>query len=84
MTDDIVTRLRESSGMTTTRSDDGFMSIIPDTGLMREAADEIEWLRAEVARLGSFLHPIGTVIDERAVYGNILYDQIVNQENQDK
>lgn len=46
--------------------------------------DEIERLRAEVARLGSFLHPIGTVIDERAVYSNILYDEIVNQENQDK
>lgn len=45
MADDIVTRLRDSRGMTTCRSSDGFMSIIPDTGLMREAADEIERLR---------------------------------------
>ena len=29
-----------------------------------EAADEIERLRAEVARLGSFLHPIGTVVHD--------------------
>ena len=47
MTDDIVTRLRDSSGMTTCRSDDGFMSIVPDTMLMREAADEIERLRKQ-------------------------------------
>ena len=45
MTDDIVTRLRESSGMTTSRSDDGFLSIHPDMDLMRLAADEIERLR---------------------------------------
>lgn len=47
MSDDLVTRLRESSGMTTSRSDDGFMSIHPDTDLMRQAADEIERLRRE-------------------------------------
>lgn len=51
MSDDIVTRLRDSSGMTTCRSDDGFMSIVPDTMLMREAADEIERLQAEIVRL---------------------------------
>lgn len=45
MTDDIVTRLRASDGMTVSRASDGFMSIHPDTGLMREAADEIERLR---------------------------------------
>ena len=28
-----------------------------------EAADEIERLRARVARLGSFLHPVGTVVN---------------------
>jgi polyhydroxyalkanoate synthesis regulator phasin len=48
MTDDIVTRLRDSSGMTTSRSDDGFLSIHPDTDLMRQAADEIERLREQV------------------------------------
>lgn len=48
MSDDIVTRLRESNGMKTSRSDDGFMSIHPDTDLMRQAADEIERLRAEI------------------------------------
>lgn len=51
MTDDIVTRLRDSSGMTTCRSDDGFMSIVPDTMLMREAADEIELLRSALLGL---------------------------------
>ena len=48
MSDDIVTRLRESNGMTTSRSDDGFLSIHPDTDLMRLAADEIERLRADL------------------------------------
>jgi hypothetical protein len=48
VTDDIVTRLRESNGMTTSRSDDGFLSIHPDTDLMRQAADEIERLRQEL------------------------------------
>lgn len=67
---DIATRLRESNGMTTSRSSDGFMSIHPDTDLMREAADEIERLRAEVARLGSFLHPIGTAVIGQAVRGD--------------
>lgn len=47
VSDDIVTRLRESSGMTTSRSDDGFLSIHPDTDLMRQAADEIERLREQ-------------------------------------
>lgn len=30
-----------------------------DTSCLMDAADEIERLRAEVVRLGSFLHPIG-------------------------
>ena len=55
MTDDIVTRLRDSSGMTTCRSDDGFMSIVPDTMLMRDAADEIERLKEELQRLNDCL-----------------------------
>lgn len=49
MTDDIVTRLRTL---------DKYSDII---GACEEAADEIERLRTEVARLGSFLHPIGMV-----------------------
>lgn len=49
--DDIVTRLRESSGMTTSRSDDGFLSIHPDTDLLRSSADEIERLRERVTQL---------------------------------
>ena len=63
MSDDIVTRLRERSRR------------FWQTGLdnpafeMAKAADEIERLRAEVARLGSFLHPIGAVINEQAVRG---------------
>jgi len=32
-----------------------------DAATYNEAADEIERLRNEVARLGSFLHPIGEV-----------------------
>ena len=51
MTDDIVTRLRESNGMTTSRADDGFLSIHPDTDLLREAADEIERLRSDLANV---------------------------------
>lgn len=35
----------------------------PYNKLHGEAADEIERLRAEVARLGLFLHPIGMVVD---------------------
>lgn len=30
----------------------------------KEAADEIERLRAEVARLNTFLHPIGVVVNQ--------------------
>ena len=44
----------------------------PDNQQVRDlhrAADEIERLRAEVARLGSFLHPIGTVVNGQAVRG---------------
>lgn len=36
---------------------------------LHKAADEIERLRAEVARLGSFLHPVGTVVNGKAVRG---------------
>lgn len=50
MSDDIVTRLRE-------------WHTEWDWDLPDEAAEEIERLRAELARLSSFLHPIGMVID---------------------
>jgi hypothetical protein len=50
--DDIVTRLRDVTEM----SWDGDEITDPLCG---QAADEIERLRAEVVRLGSFLHPIG-------------------------
>lgn len=55
MTDDIVTRLRGK-----------YQGQLP---ICAEAADEIERLRAEVARLGSFLHPIGMIIQGEAVRG---------------
>ncbi len=61
MTDDIVTRLRNYDFM---RDGD-----TPEL-TMAEAADEIERLRAEVVRLGSFLHPIGAVIHSQAVSGD--------------
>lgn len=60
MTDDIVTRLREAEWNENPNT---------NVGLCAEAADEIERLRAEVARLGSFIHPIGTVINRQAVRG---------------
>jgi len=59
VSDDIVTRLR----------DVGFsLSPYGDAGQNRvtvfEAVVEIERLRAEVARLGSFLHPVGILTHE--------------------
>lgn len=64
MTDNIVTRLRDSNGMTTCRSSDGFMSIIPDTELMREAADEIERLRAELKDADHDFHALKAMFDK--------------------
>ena len=52
MPDDIVTRLRNET--------DDFRIF----NLVIEAADEIERLRAEIARLNTFLHPIGAVINQ--------------------
>jgi hypothetical protein len=46
--DDLITRLEEAGRV---------------GSLCWEAADEIERLRAEVARLGTFLHPVGMVIN---------------------
>ena len=66
MTDDIVTRLRDSDGMTTSRSDDGFLSIHPDKDLMRQAADEIERLRAE---LETYMDLYASEIVKKAVHG---------------
>ena len=58
MADDIVIRLR-----------DWVLCATPTEMVMLEAADEIERLRAEVARLNTFLHPIGVVINQ-AVRGD--------------
>ena len=33
-------------------------------GMVKDVIEEIERLRAEVARLNAFLHPIGVVINE--------------------
>jgi len=51
--DDIVTRLRDECE-----------SLKVDVQVLREAADEIERLRAEVARLNTFLHPVGVDINQ--------------------
>ena len=64
MTDDIMTRLRAYN----------IGNIVHEASFhmeetLYEAADEIERLRAEVARLSSFLHPIGMVIHEQVVRG---------------
>jgi len=59
MTDDIVSRLRKQWNG----------EFDPTGKMLSEAADEIERLRAEVVRLGSFIHPIGTVIGREAVRG---------------
>lgn len=50
MPEDIVDRLRQK-----------YAGQLP---ICTEAADEIERLRAEVARLNTFLHPIGVVINQ--------------------
>ena len=60
--DDIVTRLREHIPIPLEFADEG-----APAHLIAEAADEIERLRAEVARLSSFLHPIGMIIHEQVV-----------------
>jgi hypothetical protein len=51
--DDIVTTLRTMVQFTNAVAG----------GVCWRAADEIERLRAEVARLGAFLHPVGMVIN---------------------
>ena len=60
MTDDIVTRLRAYNIGNIGHEASSHME-----ETLYEAADEIERLRAEVARLGSFLHPIGMVINAK-------------------
>ena len=75
MSDDIVTRLRDSNGMTTCRSSDGFLSIIPDTELMREAADEIERLRDE---RDDWLNAAAAYKMGWVSRGNKIYDRLVN------
>ena len=78
MTDDIVTRLREHAEDEAMLRNDWLRDVmregadeierlrekVQDLRMYAEQdACEIERLRAEVARLGSFLHPIGMVID---------------------
>ena len=53
-----MTRLRELGRYVNTEGGRWFEPITT------EAADEIQRLRAEVARLSSFLHPIGTIIHD--------------------
>ena len=66
MSNDIVTRLEElASNYKTTE----FEFVHADYETVCEASYEIERLRAEVVRLGSFIHPIGTVIGREAVRG---------------
>lgn len=62
MTDDIVTRLREA------QAECDLSPCDCQCYLHQDAIDEIERLRAEVARLGSFLHPIG-MVTHQAVRG---------------
>lgn len=59
MSDDIVTQLQNECQC----SDD--CRAVNDPCISMRAADEIERLRAEVAHLGSFLHPIGMVINAK-------------------
>jgi hypothetical protein len=63
MSEDIVTRLRKAVAQTAEAN------TLPSWDFAKiawEAATEIERLHAEVVRLGSFLHPIGLVIDKEA------------------
>ena len=64
MADDIVTQLRSYDIGSVAHESEYHM-----TEVLAEAADEIERLRAEVARLNTFLHPIGVVIN-REVRGD--------------
>ena len=79
MADDIVTRLRQQKHRCIDCEGRGYfecMNVYPKcescggSGVCRkcgdqDAADEIERLRAEVARLGSFLHPVGMLINTK-------------------
>lgn len=51
MSDDLVTRLRKSTGFKMCEPDEKGMSIIVDTDLMRQAADEIERLRVIIRNI---------------------------------
>jgi len=55
--DDIVTRLRQEWEY-------GNNAQGCDYEMFAQAADEIERLRSEVARINTFLHPIGVVINQ--------------------
>jgi hypothetical protein len=61
MSDNIVTRLRKAVAQT---AEANTLPSWDFATVVWEAATEIERLHAEVVRLGSFLHPIGLVIDK--------------------
>lgn len=63
VSDDIVTRLHNECQCT----DD--CRAVNDPCIPMQAADEIERLRSDVARLGSFLHPTGTIAQFQARTG---------------
>ena len=70
MTDDIVVNINFNLGKDQTVTDiiDRLLPFIHDemrmpAGMIKDVIEEIERLRAEVARLNTFLHPIGVVIN---------------------
>lgn len=71
MSDDIVVNMNFNLGKDQTVAD--IVTLLrkyqPYNKLHGQAANEIERLRAEVARLNTFLHPIGVVIN-REVRGD--------------
>jgi hypothetical protein len=61
MSDDIVTRLRETVDRRTSLVSNGITRVRAETQLMIEAADDIELLRAENKRLSDCLSEIYSV-----------------------
>ena len=71
MSDDIVVNMNFNLGKDQTVTDiiDRLLPFIHDemrmpAGMIKDVIEEIERLRAEVARLNTFLHPIGVVINQ--------------------
>ena len=69
VSDDIVTRLRTKYSGQLPIAIEAADEIERLRSVSAMLADEVERLRAEVSRLGSFLQPIGTVIDGQVVHG---------------